>query len=591
MKNQVFRHILLTAISCSALLLSQCSKDYLDKNPLGSLSDKDMANATGVSSMLIGAYGALDGVGVGAANSWEAAPSNWIYGSVAGGDASKGSFSGDQPAIDPIVNFYADASNGFFNSKWKACYEGVSRSNAVLRLLTQATDISDADKANLEGQARFLRAHYYFELKKMFNMVPWIDENATVFTVPNTEDIWPNIEADFKFAYENLPNTQSDMARVNKWAAGAYLAKTYLYQKKYQEAKPVFDAVISQGTTTNGLKYGLRPTFEDNFLPAMESVNQEAVFSIQMAAKAVPGNIDNANPGEMLNFPYNSPFGCCGFYQPTQELVNHYRTDEVGLPFLDDYNSHAVKSDQNVLSKDPFTPDEGNLDPRLDWTVGRRGIPFLDWGNHPGEAWVRDQSYGGAYAPKKNIYWKANVATDYDNGSWAPGTAINVHIIRFADVLLMAAEVEAQLGNFSKAEEYVNIVRLRATNPANIVYKYKDDSKPEEGFSTTPAAHYVVAPYPEGYFASKGKDGALKAIYFERKLELAMEGHRFFDLVRWGIAEQELNKYFAYQGKITQDVKNGHFTTNKNEYYPIPQRQIDLSIVDGKPTLTQNPGY
>ncbi|WP_374163923.1 RagB/SusD family nutrient uptake outer membrane protein [Arcticibacter sp. MXS-1] len=579
-------------ITGSALLLSSCKEDYLDKDPLGALKTEDMQDSTGAASLLIGAYGALDGVGVGAANPWEAAPSNWIYGSVAGGDASKGSFGGDQPGIDPIVNFYADASNGFFNSKWRACFEGVTRCNATITALAKATDISPADAANIQAQARFLRGHYYFELKKMFNKVPWIDETTTVFTQPNTEDIWPKIEADFKFAYENLPPTQKDLARANKWAAGAYLAKAYLYQHKYQEAKPMFDAVINQGVTTNGLKYGLRPALTDNFLPSLESVNQEAVFSVQMAARAVAGNIDNANSGEMLNFPYNSPFGCCGFFQPSQELVNHYRTNSsTGLPYLDTYNEHPVKSDQGIASNVAFTPDAGTLDPRLDWTVGRRGIPFHDWGNHPGQAWVREQSYGGAYAAKKNIYWKKNIDTDYDNGSWAPGTSINVHIIRFADVLLMASEVEAQMGNLDKAQEYVNMVRNRAADPANILYKYKNDAKPEEGFSTTPAANYLVSPYPAGYFATAGKNGALKAIYYERKIELALEGHRFFDLVRWGIAEEELNRYFAYQGKITQDVRNGKFVSGKNEYYPIPQRQIDLSVVNGKPTLTQNEKY
>jgi tetratricopeptide (TPR) repeat protein len=572
-----------------------CKKDYLNQPALGALSADVLANKNGVNALLIGAYGALDGQGgIGAGNGWESSPTNWIYGSVASGDASKGSYSGDQNAIDPIVNFYSDASNGFYNSKWKTTYEGISRSNAVLTVLAQVTDMTDAEKKNVQAQAQFLRAHYYFELKKMFNMVPYIDEKTTDFAQPNTTDIWPKIEADFKSAYDNLPETQPEVGRANKWAAGAYLAKTYLYEKKYAEAKTVFDAVITSGKTSNGLTYGLMDYFEDNFLPSAEN-NKESVFAIQMAKGVVPNNIDNANSGEMLNFPYNSPFGCCGFYQPTQELVNHYRTDDVtGLPSLDTYNSRPVKSDQGLegASKGTtFVPESGTLDPRLDWTVGRRGIPFLDWGLHPGQDWVRDQAYGGAYAPKKNIYWKANEATDKDPGSWAPGTSINVLVIRYADVLLMAAEAEAQLNNLAKAQDYVNLVRTRAAKPNNIVYTYKDATKPADGFTTTPAANYKVSNYPAGAFAGGGKDFALKAIYFERKIELAMEGHRFFDLVRWGTAESELTRYFSYQSQITQDVKVGKFIKGKNEYYPIPQRQIDLSTVNGKPTLTQNPNY
>jgi len=593
---KISRFKIFLAIVAVGQLIYACNKDFLDKPALGALSGDVVANASGIDALLLGAYGALDGQGgIGSANPWEATPSNWIYGSVAGGDASKGSFSGDQPAIDPIANFYTDASNGFFNSKWKATYEGISRSNAVLRVLPNVTSISDADRKNFEGQARFLRGHYYSELKKMYNKVPYIDETTTDYRQPNTEDIWPKIEADFKFSYENLPETQGQLGRVNKWAAGAYLAKTYLYEHKYTEAKPVFDAVIASGKRSNGIKYDLTPQFENNFLPSQESTNPEAVFDIEMAARALPGNIDNANSGEMLNFPYNSPFGCCGFYQPTQDLVNHYRTNPAsGLPYLDNYNNNVVKSDQGIegVSKGTsFTPDQGTLDPRLDWTAGRRGIPYLDWGNHPGADWVRDQAYGGPYAPLKNVYWKANEGTDKDPGSWAPGTSINIHIIRFADVLLMAAEVEAQLGTFAKAQEYVNRVRTRAANPAGWVYKYKNDADPSAGFSTTPAANYKISVYPNGDFAAGGKDYALKAIYFERKIELATEGHRFFDLVRWGIADAELNKFFAYQGQITQDVKNGHFTKGKNEYYPIPQTQIDLSVNAGVPTLTQNPGY
>lgn len=238
-----------------------------------------------------------------------------------------------------------------------------------------------------------------------------------------------------------------------------------------------------------------------------------------------------------------------------------------------------------------FIPDQGTLDPRIDWTAGRRGVPYLDWGNYPGAAWIRDQSYGGPYGPKKNIYWQKTAATDADKTTWAPGSAINYLVIRFADVLLQAAECEAQAGSLATAQQYVNRVRARAANKEGWVYKYIDDSNPLGGFSDVPAANYKVSEYPAGDFASQGQAYALSAIYYERKIELAMEGHRFFDLVRWGIAEKELNAYFNYQGKITSDVRRGKFTSGRNEYYPIPQRQIDLSIQGGTKILTQNPGY
>ena len=580
----------------SVLALGACKKTFLDKPITGALEPKFLETEAGANELLVGAYAVLDGqqggdAAIGGGGAWEASPDNWIYGGVAGGDASKGSIAGDQQPIEPILKYNPDASNGFFDSKWRADFEGVSRTNNTIKITTKVTVITAAAKTNILAQARFLRGHYYFDLKKMFNNVPYLDETTTDINQPNTTDIWPKIEADFKYAYDNLPNTQDNVGRANKWAAGAYLAKTYLYEHKYAEAKVVFDAVIGQGVTALGQKYTLNTRFNDNFRAATNN-SAESVFAVQAAANTDPGGPSNANNGDMLNFPYgnSSPFSCCGFYQPSIDLANHFRTNAVtGLPYLDDYNSHAIKTDMGIAADGDFTPETGTVDPRLDWTVGRRGIPFLDWGLHPGTDWIRDQQYAGPYSPIKNVYGQAEQTTNGDNTSWAPGSGINYNLIRYADVLLMAAEVEAQLGNFDKAESYVNMVRNRAANATGWVHSYKNDDNPTAGFTNTPAANYKVSPYLAGAFASK--DFALKAIYFERKIELAMEGHRFFDLVRWGIADTELNAYIAYQSTLTNDVKGGKFVKGKSEYYPIPLAEIDLSAKGGAPVLKQNPGY
>ncbi len=585
--------ILLPLASGAALVFNACNKSFLDKNPLGALSPDLLPSKTVLQGLLTGTYAALDGQG--AANAaiaggapWEASPTNWIYGSVAGGDSHKGSSLGDQPPIVPIATGNADPSNGFFNTKWKALYEGIARANAVIKTAPLTPNITSAERTEILAEAHVLRGHFYFELKKMFNMVPWIDEKTTDFKQPNNKDIWPNIEADFKYGTDSLAETQSLPGIINKWAAVCYLGKTYLYEKKYALAKAQFDMAISQGKTSNGLKYALADRFEDNFDAATKN-GPESVFAIQMTANDGTNSIANANGGDMLNFPYQSPFRCCGFYQPSIDLANSYRTDSKGLPYLDDYNSHAVKNDMGIISDgDPggsaFTPDTDPLDPRIDWTVGRRGIPFHDWGLHPGSHWIRDQASAGPYSNKKNIYWQATAAQYSDQSTWAPGSAINVNVIRFADVLLMAAECEAQLGNLGTAMTYVNMVRARAALNVNKLKTYIDNSKPMGGFSSTPAANYQVAQYTS--FPSM--DYALKAIYFERKLELACEGHRFFDLVRWGIAAQALNNYYKTESAITGDLPGAHFTTGKNEYYPIPQAQIDLV---GKTILKQNPGY
>lgn len=587
----------IAALAILGMLSStRCGKSFLDKPALGALISTQVNTKEGVTALLTGAYSALDqqrsgNSAIGGGNAWEASPSNWIYGSVAGGDSHKGSSISDQPPIVPIANAQQVPANGFFNNKWKALYEGVTRCNSVLQVLAISPTITAADKKQLASEAKFLRGHFYFELRKFFKMVPWIDETTTNFQQPNDKDIFPNIEADLKAAADSLPPIQDQVGQANKWAALCYLAKAYLYQKKYAQAKAIYDQVIpaayggagAGGVTSNGLSYGLTDRFEDNFDAATKN-NKESVFAIQMTANDGTNSIANANGGDMLNFPYNSPFRCCGFFQPSVDLANSYRTDASGHPYITDYNQHGIAHDMGIASTAAFTPDNGNIDPRLDWTIARRGIPVHDWGLHPGMNWIRDQASAGPYSNKKNLYWQATAGKFADQSTWAPGSAINYLIIRFADVLLMAAEAEAQLGNYAKAQEYVNHVRARAAKPDNILYQYKNNSVPSAGFSTTPAAKYVVSTYAPGYFTAAT---ALPAIYFERKLELACEGHRFFDVSRWGTAATALNAYYQFEGKITGDLSTGKFTEKKNEYFPIPQAQIDLS----KGTLRQNDGY
>ena len=350
----------------------------------------------------------------------------------------------------------------------------------------------------------------------------------------------------------------------------------------------LFQDAITNGTTTAGVHYNLTNRFEDNFDAAAKVGNPEAVFFIEMTANDGTNTIANANPGEMLNFPYAGPTTCCGFFQPTQDLVNSYRVDPNGLPYLDTYNQFPVKSDMNIASSAAFTPTDSLLDPRLDWTVGRRGLPYHDWGYHAGAIWQRDQGYAGPYSPKKMMFWKGTQDKYLDAHSWAPGTAINVNLIRFADVLLMNAECAAQLENMNVATAMVNRVRDRMkNNPAEWLHKYKAGTTDFD--PAVMAANYKIGDYP----VFKDKAFALKAIYFERKLELAEEGHRFFDLSRWGIADQVLNAFYAYEVGVAKipDLTGAHFTKGKNEYFPIPQRQIDLTLDGSTRLLTQNPGY
>lgn len=579
MKNRHNFKFLYLLPAIFGVLLYGCSDDFLNTDVQGQLTEDQVASPAGVEALLIGTYALLDGNLYG--SNWEASGSNWVYGSVASDDAAKGSDSGDQAPMNAIERFEADASNPFFNVKWRAVYEGVARANNTLKILALVEDIDEATRIRIQAEARFLRAHYHFEAKKMWNNIPFLDETIVYgegdFNVGNSAEVWSRIEEDFKFAYDNLASSGMAVGRANKWAAASYLAKTYMFQSKFAEALPLLETIIANGETQLGTKYNLLDQYHHNFNAEFKN-GAESVFSIQASVNDGAGGA-NANFDQVLNFPHGAgaPGGCCGFFQPTFDLVNAHRTDAAGLPLPDSYRQFPLVTDQGVSATASFTPDQGNVDPRLDWTVGRRGIPYLDWGPHPGVSWIRLQSYGGPYSPKKMVYYEAQQGSLTDVSFWTPGlTAINYQIIRFADVLLWAAEAAAEQDQLGIALGYANRVRNRASNPVGFVT--------DAGGNT--AANYVIGPY----LAFGSKADALEKIRFERRIELAMEGHRRFDLVRWGLAVEVLNDFIDYESQFRQYLEGAEFNTT-DIYFPIPQRQIDLQTLGGESPLVQNPGY
>jgi hypothetical protein len=563
--------------STAMLVAVSCSEEFLEVPPVGQLSENQLSSLAGIDAALIAAYSQVNGRG-----NRLGSPSNWVWGSIRGGEANKGTDPGDFTAINPIQRFENNAAGGEMGSKYNVCYEGIARANNVLRLLTKAgPDVTAADKIRLTSQAKFLRAHYYFELARDYNRTPYVDETVDygsgLETVKNDKDLWPFIIKDLEDAIKDLPATQPQVGRVNQWAAKAYLGKVYMYTKEFAKAKALFDDVIANGVTSNGLKYGLVPYYDDMFRGRNDN-HQESVWAYQSAANT--GSVLNANPEFDLNFPYNTgpagPGNCCGFFQPSFSFVNAFRTRD-GLPLLDrSYNTAAneVKNDMGIASGAAFTPDAGPLDPRVDHTVGRRGIPYLDWMDHPGQAWIRNQPNAGPYSPKKYVYAKSESGTLQDNSSWTPGyTGINFMIIRFADILLLAAEAEIEVGSMEKAREYVNRIRTRAMNSP---VKRADGSN---------AANYDIKTYDAPWTV---KATAQAAVRMERMLELGMEGHRFYDLQRWGTAQAELDAYLAYDGAKLTSALGGAKYTDKFKWVPIPQDQIDLVGTD---ILTQNPGF
>lgn len=588
-----------------------CSDSFLDQPPVGNASTAQLSTQAGVESALIGAYNALKG-----RDSWQGSFSGWVFGGVVGQEAYKGSNSGDQSDINPLSTFSAPSTNGYLSSMWVACYDGINRSNTVLKLLAliPSGEISDADKKRITGEARFLRGFYHFAAKKHWNNIPFVDEkvdyNLGNYRISNKIDAWPLIIADFQAAMANLPKDGLAAGRANYYAAEAFLGKAYLYKGDWDNALTSLKDVIDNGTTSTGVKFDLNAKFRDAF-DAGNDNSKESVFATQSSVNDGSG-ASNAEPDLVLNYPYlgSLPVNCCGFFQPSMDQANSYRTDATGFPLIDgSYNSSSNELSDVAWTKGAttVTADAGNLDPRIDWIIGRTGVPFFDWGNYAGPAWVRQLSDGGPYSPKKLTFPKEQIGKYTDNSSWTPGyAAVNYNLMRFADVLLMAAEAAVEKGDAASmalALSYVNKVRNRAANPLGFVKFSLDANKSDWQAYLDPAVPsknagtYVISPYTAGqagYWDTQAN--ARKTVRFERKLELGMEGHRFFDLVRWGdifnTGSNPVNLEMAYRYNASLAGASIYgtgfpYVTNKSEYFPIPQAQIDLS----GGLLEQNPGY
>ncbi len=620
-------------VTVGLLLMNACSDEFLEITPNGSLDQSVLATSDGVNALLIGAYAMIDGVD--ASFGWQAATSGWVFGSIRGLEANKGTFSGDQPDINPIQSYSESTTNPYLNAKWRSCYEGISRCNSTIvtaGMALEAGTIEQAEHDSFINQAKALRGWYHFELFRMFGdlssglYVPYVDENTVQSELTNDVDIRPMIIADLE-AGTDLELDMGAVGRFNKTVCQVFLAKANMQMyKNYGTALTLLNEVVSSGTKANGDPIGLATFYGDIF----DTENRNFIESVYTVQYSVNDNSGGRNGGyaEVLNFPYKgggSPGGCCGFFTPTQDFVNSFRTDANGLPFLDNsYNDVEVSNDQGYVpmrnwsatvtyaadavvtvdnpadplhsqihfvsladdntGNDPltspgswsqdvtYTEFDGQLDPRVDWSVGRRGIPYWDWGPHTGSDWLRDQSYSGPYSPKKQVYKQSQEGTYTEVGNWTSGyTANGYRMIRYADVLLLKAECEAMEGLDDLGYGEVNDIRARAANPGGFVM---------EADGTTPAANYVVAEYTTP--PANGTE-AMTRIKFERKLELGQEGHRYYDLQRWGDVTNanELPRILAHEksmpwGSNLYDATAAIGPEDVN--FPVPQRQIDLML-------------
>ena len=568
MKNKIFASFLVLG-----LLMATSCHDSLDYTPTGVLSSSDLTSSTAIDGLVTAAYAAIgNGDMIGPIYS------NWAFGSVRSGDAYKGGGgTGDVGDVDAMEHFntVTPTMDWFVTRTWQNLFKSISRCNVALRAVNTLTDTNFPQKKTRLGELRFLRAHSYFTMKLLYKNIPIFDETATaedILKVSNTatnDEMWNKIAADFQFAVDNLPTTQTEIARANKLSAQAYLAKVRLFQAYEQDAahkvtsinKTRLQEVVTLTQAVIGSnKYRLSVDFAENFIPETEN-GPESIFAIQFTIN------DGTTSGRLsyedgLNYPHGAPqYGCCGFHAPSQNLVNAFTTDANGFPNFDTYNN----TNADLVTQ--------NVDVRIDHTVGIDGHPYKYDNTKPfSNSWVRDPGVYGNFHSMK-FQQLATSASYFKNGPFM-GTAKNYDILRYDDILLMQAEAYIELGQQDLALPLINQVRNRAA--VSTAKLKKTDG--------TFASKYNVKPYTATGWTQAF---ARTALQWERRLEFATEGHRFFDMVRWGIAEPTMNAYFAKEKTRRTYLSTAKFTAGRDEYLPIPQAEI--TFTNG--LYKQNPGY
>jgi hypothetical protein len=594
-------------------------KDFLSNAaaPQGTLDQSTLANRAGVEGTLIAAYRTLDCTTSTAC--WGGAASNWVWGSVAADDSYKGSNATDQPPINDVEGYHwgTPDADSYINQKWSQVYEGVVRANSTLRLLKQVKasspgEFSATDANGIAGEAIFLRAYYHLEAWKMWGNIPYYREDETDFRKANetsalaVADILKDLDSAIKLL--PLAPRNSQKGRASAWTAKAYKGKVQFYTGQYAAAVTTLKDVQANGP------YALETSYDKVWTGFAAFANgPETIWAYQASANDGEPNGNNANFGERLNMPYSgSHFGCCGFNQPSQNLVNFYQVDATGLPLALSAPTTWNASDAN------FTGGPTNataVDPRLDWTVGRDGVPYKDWGLYSSAGgWVRDLGNGGPYSPKKNAHEQASGAESKVGWQNTQLNSVNIHLFRYADLLLLLAEAEVETGDLAGATAIVNQVRARAGVTAQGCGKGSDAATQTALQTKYPIcatdsrlavpindpsiswAVYRVGQYPTFASQAYGRE----AVRAERRLELAMEGQRFYDLRSYGLtyAAAAINGYINGEGGGSEKVAarrlykaGAEAFIARHMLYPIPSLQIELSKVAGQSRLAQNPGW
>ncbi len=578
--KKIASYILLAMLVFS---LTNCKK-FLDVKPQGAITESDLATPENVDGLVIAAYAWIPHEGV-----LNQKMSPWLADiksddSYKGGGGLSDQTSWYQMEVFSLVTPSVNNNDGV----WYGQYEGISRCNTALKALNSIDENAYKVKQQRIAEMRFLRGYMYLELKRWYRWIPYYDENVSQDSIklisnhPDTATndlyIWNDIYQDFSAAASALPATQSEPGRPTKYAAEAEIANVLLWmayeENDQNQVVNINKARLTQALTPiddiiNSGKYNLSPDYSQNFLFSDDNKSPESVWEWQYTHDDGTPN-GNLNGGTPLNAPWWPPyFSCCDFHKSSYSMVNAFRVDNNGLPLFDTYNTAEITDKKTYFANNSW-------DPRIGHTVAIPGLPWKYQTNI-----LFDSS--GARDPNNYGYFNS-LKENVEAGS--PGlvnlfwmwNSKNETAIRYDRILLWKAEILIKLGREQEALPIINEIRQRAANSTGLL-KFAD------GTSTLP---YKISLYQDGVNCNWTNDFAWKALVWEDRLEFAMEGERWFDVVRWGIADSTLNTYFAKEFPRGRPwLKDGHFTSGRDEYMPIPQPQMNYSYGVYK----QNIGY
>lgn len=578
-------------IFCITLIFTMigCS-DALDIPPKQVLDESLLTKPGDMEGFVTAAYARVTDI-----PSWDSPFAQWWSGSMRSDDSYKGgggTWDGD--GWHAMETFVGVTPNGWpLDFPWYVSYQVIQRCNTAIQKLQNISEEEFPQKSARLGEVKFIRTYTYFRLKQFFKYVPYIDETVVGTSVefeaipnrdknqPNDQYLWGRILDDFKSAEDLLPLSQPEKGRIDKNAATAMVARTLMFMAYEQNDRNAVVNVhkdrlaealvyLNKLTAQEGAKVALQGDFAENFDIAFDNNTKESIWEIQYSIEDGSSTGGKINRSEGLNHPFQwGGFQCCGFHQISYTMANAFKTGSNGLPLFDTYNNSSYADGADTY----FSTN--TFDPRFSHTAAAPGQP---WKYNPNLLFeTRGVRNGAEYGYFKSIKELVPPNCDcllYDGWQF---NSMNKRMIRYDEVLLWKAEVLIQLDQWNDALPLINKIRQRAANSTGRLVR-KDGS---------PVLNYKIEPYKPGVNCTWDKEFAWKALQWENRLEMAGEGRRFFDLQRWGILEPTMNAYFAVEKNRFSWMSIAHFTAGRDEYFPIPQPQINWA----KGNYTQNPGY